>query len=84
VRTPIIGCGGISTAADAAEYMLAGAVAVQVGTATFVRPGAMIEIIAGLDRFCDARGFKTISELTGALKREETDEDDLAWLAPTP
>jgi len=83
VRTPIIGCGGIATAADAAEYMLAGAAAVQVGTATFVRPGAMVEIIAGLDRFCAARGFATVAELTGALRREEADEDDLAWVAPT-
>ena len=43
VRVPIIGCGGIATAADAAEYMLAGATAVQVGTATFLQPGAMID-----------------------------------------
>jgi dihydroorotate dehydrogenase (NAD+) catalytic subunit len=84
VRTPIIGCGGISTAEDAAEYMLAGAAAVQVGTATFVRPGAMVQIIAGLAQFCAARGFKSITELTGALMREEADDDDLAWAAPTP
>jgi dihydroorotate dehydrogenase (NAD+) catalytic subunit len=84
VRIPIIGCGGISTASDAAEYMIAGAAAVQIGTATFVRPGAMVEIIAGLDRFCEARGFKRVTELTGALSREEADDDDLAWVAPTP
>ncbi len=82
VRIPIVGCGGISTASDAAEYMVAGAGAVQIGTATFVRPGAMVEIIAGLGRFCEARGCKRVTELTGALSREEADEDDLAWLAP--
>jgi len=81
VSIPVIGCGGIATAADAAEYMLAGATAVQVGTATFVQPGAMNSVITGLDRFCDARDIKRVSELTGALKREEADEVDLAWLA---
>jgi dihydroorotate dehydrogenase (NAD+) catalytic subunit len=81
VRVPIIGCGGISTAADAAEYMLAGASAVQVGTATFLNAAAMIEVIEGLDRFCEARGFRRVSELTGALKHEETDEEDLSWVA---
>jgi dihydroorotate dehydrogenase (NAD+) catalytic subunit len=79
---PIIGCGGISTAADAAEYMLAGASAVQVGTATFVNAAAMIDVIEGLDRFCEARGLYRVSDLTGALKHEETDEEDLSWVAP--
>jgi len=81
VSIPIIGCGGISDAADAAEYMLAGATAVQVGTATFVNAAAMIEVIEGLDRFCEARGLHHVSELTGALKHEETDEEDLSWVA---
>jgi dihydroorotate dehydrogenase (NAD+) catalytic subunit len=57
---------------------------VQVGTATFLRPGAMVQIIAGLAQFCAGRGFKSITELTGALMREEADDDDLAWVAPTP
>ncbi len=82
VRVPVIGCGGIMTAADAAEYMLAGAAAVQVGTATFVSPHAMIEVIDGLDRFCEARGMARAAELTGALTREEADEEDVNWLSP--
>jgi dihydroorotate dehydrogenase (NAD+) catalytic subunit len=82
VRIPIIGCGGIVTAADAAEYMLAGATAVQVGTATFLQPNAMTDIIDGLDRFCAAREVRRVSDLTGALVREEADEDDMAWVAP--
>ena len=51
-RIPVIGCGGISTADDAIEYMLAGAAAVQVGTATFVQPAAMLTVIDGLAAFC--------------------------------
>jgi dihydroorotate dehydrogenase (NAD+) catalytic subunit len=83
-RIPVIGCGGISTAADAAEYMLAGATAVQVGTATFVNAAAMIDVIEGLDRFCEARGLHRVSDLTGAMKHEESDEEDLSWVAPAP
>ena len=82
VRTPVIGCGGIATAEDAAEYMLAGATAVQVGTATFVQPAAMVAVIEGLARFCGKRDIARVSELTGAVRNEETDEVDLAWVAP--
>ena len=55
VKIPVIGCGGISTAEDAVEYMLAGATAVQVGTATFLQPAAMITIIEDLKAFCIRR-----------------------------
>ncbi|WP_245214797.1 dihydroorotate dehydrogenase [Roseomonas indoligenes] len=82
VRIPVIGCGGISTAEDAAEYMVAGATAVQVGTATFVQPGAMEAVIDGLDRFCAARGIARVAALTGAISREETDEAELEWTEP--
>ncbi len=67
VRIPIIGCGGIATAEDAVEYMLAGAAAVQVGTATFVRPTAMIDVIDGLVAFCRRKGFARVADLTGAV-----------------
>lgn len=67
VSIPIIGCGGISTTEDAVEYMLAGATAVQVGTATFLRPKAMIEIIAGLSAFCARKGIARVSDLTSAV-----------------
>ncbi|HUB14701.1 MAG TPA: dihydroorotate dehydrogenase [Acetobacteraceae bacterium] len=80
VRVPVIGCGGISTAGDAAEYMLAGATAVQVGTATFLHPTAMIAIIAGLAAFCAARNIRSVAELTGAMHREEADEAEVEWL----
>jgi dihydroorotate dehydrogenase (NAD+) catalytic subunit len=82
VQIPVIGCGGIGSADDAAEYMLAGAAAVQVGTATFVQPAAMIAIIDGLAAFCERRGLERVSDLTGAVRNEEADTEDLAWLTP--
>jgi dihydroorotate dehydrogenase (NAD+) catalytic subunit len=82
IRIPVIGCGGISTSDDAVEYMLAGASAVQVGTATFVQPAAMTTIIEGLEAFCMHREIARVSELTGGVVIEEADEPDLAWLSP--
>ncbi|MDB5966645.1 MAG: diguanylate cyclase [Polaromonas sp.] len=78
VRLPIIGCGGISTAEDAIEFMLAGASAVQVGTASFIDPGVMQKIIDGLDAYCAEMGIATLAELTGQVKldRQLTDR----WL----
>lgn len=68
VRIPIIGCGGISTAEDAVEFMLAGAAAVQVGTASFIDPGVMEKIIDGLEAYCAEMGLHTIAELTGQVE----------------
>ena len=82
VRIPVIGCGGISSAEDAVEYMLAGATAVQVGTASFVQPAAITTIIEGLSRFCERRGIERVADLTGAALGEEADEPELAWVAP--
>jgi dihydroorotate dehydrogenase (NAD+) catalytic subunit len=82
VRIPVIGSGGIATWGDGAEYMLAGATAIQVGTATFVNSHAMTDVIDGLDRFCETRGIARVSDLTGALHHEEADEEDLAWVTP--
>ena len=82
VRIPVIGCGGISDAADAVEYLLAGASAVQVGTASFRDPTVMVSIIAGLDRFCERHDLPRVADLTGAMRTEETDEPELAWVNP--
>jgi len=82
VRVPIIACGGISTAEDAVEYMLAGASAVQVGTVTFLQPAAMITIIDGIEAFCMHREIPRATELTGGVLIEEADEPDLAWVNP--
>jgi dihydroorotate dehydrogenase (NAD+) catalytic subunit len=66
VRVPIIGVGGIATAADAVEFLMAGASAVQVGTASFVSPTAMPQVIEGLAAFCAARGIPRVGDLVGA------------------
>ena len=82
VRIPVIACGGISNSDDAVEYMLAGASAVQVGTATFVQPAAMTTIIDGIEAFCMHREIARVADLTGGVVIEEADEPDLAWLNP--
>jgi dihydroorotate dehydrogenase (NAD+) catalytic subunit len=82
VRIPVVGCGGISTTEDAIEYMLAGAAAVQVGTATFIQPAAMINIIDGMAKFCERREIPRVADLIGAVLTEESDETELAWVAP--
>ncbi len=66
VDVPVIGMGGITCAEDAAEFMLAGATAVAVGTANFVDPMATVAVVDGLERFCADRGIASASELTGA------------------
>ncbi len=66
VRIPVVGAGGIATAEDAVEFLMAGATAVQVGTATFASPTAMPRVIEGLRAFCAARGIARAAELTGA------------------
>lgn len=68
VKIPVVGMGGITCAEDAVEFLLAGAVAVQVGTANFTDTSACPKIIDGLDAWCDAHGVKNVSELTGALR----------------
>jgi dihydroorotate dehydrogenase (NAD+) catalytic subunit len=82
VRIPVIACGGISNSDDAVEYMLAGASAVQIGTATFVQPAAMTTIIDGIEAFCMHREIVRVADLTGGVVIEEADEPDLAWLNP--
>ncbi|MTJ79677.1 MAG: dihydroorotate dehydrogenase [Telmatospirillum sp.] len=82
VSIPIVGCGGISAAGDAIEYLLAGASAVQVGTATFVQPAAMISIIDGLTAFCRHREIPRVADLIGGVIIEESDEPDVSWLSP--
>ena len=69
VDLPVIGLGGISTAEDAVAFLLAGARAVQVGTATFVDPGAARAITAGLARYCREHGFRKVSDISGALQQ---------------
>lgn len=70
VRIPVIGLGGISTGEDAAEFLVAGARAVQVGTASFVQPSAAIRIIEELETYCARNNIARVSELYGTLQAD--------------
>jgi len=63
---PIVGVGGVGCGSDVAEFMLAGASAVEVGTATFADPRAPRRILAEFERYCEDHGVTAVSELTGA------------------
>jgi dihydroorotate dehydrogenase (NAD+) catalytic subunit len=67
VRIPVIGMGGISTAADVIEFMLAGAAAVEVGTANYWDPCATEKIVDEVERWCVEHRIARISDLTGAM-----------------
>jgi dihydroorotate dehydrogenase (NAD+) catalytic subunit len=73
VGIPVIGIGGIASATDAVEFLLAGASAVQVGTANFFNPSACPEIIAGLRDFCRSEGIADVRELIGGAQCALTD-----------
>ena len=66
VRIPVVGMGGIVNAEDAAEFMMAGATAVQVGTASYADPRAVENIANGLQRWCSKHGVAQVSSLTGS------------------
>lgn len=78
VQIPIIGCGGIATAEDAIEFMLAGATAIQVGTASFRDPGVMQKIIDGMSAYCHEMQINHIHELIGQVKLDHQLSD--RWL----
>lgn len=69
VGVPVIGLGGIISANDALEYLLAGAGAVMVGTGNFVDPTCALRVIAGLEQYLEAEGFAAVSELVGLARR---------------
>lgn len=70
VKIPVIGMGGIMNTSDAIEFILAGASAVQVGTASFIDPQASIKIIDGIRNYLDEKGFEDIIEIIGFLNRQ--------------
>lgn len=67
VKIPVIGLGGIMNGRDAIEFMLAGAAAVQVGTANFIDPAVSVKIASEISDYCEIHGFKNAKDLTGAL-----------------
>jgi dihydroorotate dehydrogenase (NAD+) catalytic subunit len=69
VDVPVIGCGGITTGSDAIEFIMAGASAVQVGTASFANPQASLRVLEGIEAFMETAGVKDITDLIGAARR---------------
>lgn len=69
VSIPVIGLGGIMTGRDALEFILAGATAVEIGTANFIEPAVTVKVIEYIEKFCDRHGVKDINELIGAINR---------------
>ncbi|MFZ2340708.1 MAG: dihydroorotate dehydrogenase [Bacteroidales bacterium] len=69
VKIPVIGIGGIMSANDALQFLLAGASAIQVGTASFIDPESTIKIIDGIQKFLEDKGFGNVSEIIGWINR---------------
>ncbi|MBW1833801.1 MAG: nitronate monooxygenase, partial [Deltaproteobacteria bacterium] len=70
VKIPVIGVGGIMTPDDALEFLIAGAVAVQVGTANFINPNAIIDIIEGIEKFLIKNNIQKVTDIIGTLDVE--------------
>ncbi len=69
VKLPVIGCGGITTASDAIEFIMAGASAIQVGTASFTNPRAPLDVLEGIEQFMKKEGINNLTDLIGAARR---------------
>ena len=67
VHIPVIGLGGIATAEDAIEFLMAGARAVQIGTANFVDPTVSVQVAQGIDQWLDAHGCQTLDDIIGVV-----------------
>ena len=68
VKIPVVGLGGIMNATDAIEFMLAGATAVELGTANFIDPAITVKVVDGINQYLDRHGFKSVHEIIGALE----------------
>ena len=77
VRIPVLGIGGIMSAEDALEFLIAGCRAVQIGTANFVNPGVYGAILAGLERYLDRHGFERIEQVVGTLEYPGLQQPDV-------
>jgi len=67
VKIPVIGIGGISNWKDAVEFLLAGATAIQIGTANFIDPTVSIKTVEGIDNYLNRHGFKSVTEIVGRI-----------------
>lgn len=70
VKIPVVGMGGISSTEDAIEFLLAGASAIQIGTANFIDPTITIKVIDGIKAYMEINGFNSVSDLTGAMIKD--------------
>lgn len=68
VKIPVIGLGGICSATDAVEFLLAGASAIQIGTANFIDPSISEKVIDGIEEYLNRHGFTSVQEIIGALE----------------
>jgi dihydroorotate dehydrogenase (NAD+) catalytic subunit len=68
VKIPVVGLGGISTAEDAIEFLMAGATAIEIGTANFVDPAVTIKVRDGINAWLDAHGCRSVTEIIGCLE----------------
>jgi dihydroorotate dehydrogenase (NAD+) catalytic subunit len=69
VSVPVTGCGGITDANDALEFIMAGASAVQVGSASFSNPRASLDVLEGIESFMEKEGIKRLGDIIGAVRR---------------
>lgn len=67
VKVPVVGIGGITNATDAIEFLLAGASAIEVGTANFINPSATAEIVTGINDYLDRHGYDSVQDIIGGL-----------------
>jgi len=68
VKIPVVGLGGIMNASDAIEFILAGASAIQIGTANFIDPTVSVKVVDGINDYLDRHGYKSVTEIIGALE----------------
>ena len=69
VKIPVIGMGGIMSVSDALEFLLAGASAIQIGTASFIDPQASVNIVKGIEDFLERKGFSDVKQIIGYINR---------------
>ena len=69
VKIPVVGLGGISTAEDAIEFLMAGATAIEIGTANFIDPAVTVKVIDGMNEWLDNHGCKSVTEIIGVLNK---------------
>ena len=68
VNIPVVGLGGIMNWRDAVEFLLAGATAIEIGTANFIDPAITVKVVQGIDDYLNRHGFSSVKDIIGALE----------------